>query len=125
MKQKLLLLDSIGAFFSAILLVIVGKYELLFGISNEIIKLLVPIPIVFSIYSLIAYYLSKHKWALFLKVIAVANLLYCFLTLYIIINHFGKLTVLGVSYFLIEIVIIVFLALYEFRVSSIKTTYID
>lgn len=125
MKQKLLLLDSIGAFFSALLLIVVGKFESLFGISDEIIKLLVPIPIVFSIYSLVAYYFSKHKWPIFLKVIAVANLLYCLLTLLIIITHFEKLTVLGVSYFAIEIVIIVFLALYEFRVSSIKTTFID
>lgn len=122
MKQKLLLLDSIGALLSTLLLVIVGTYESVFGISKEIIELLLPFPVVFSIYSLASYYLSKHKWPLFLKIIATANLFYCLLTLYIVIDHFEKLTILGVSYFLSEIGIIVILALYEFKVSQIKTT---
>lgn len=121
MKQKLLLLDSIGAILSALFLVVIKEFEPIFGITCEIIVLLLPFPLLFSIYSFVAYFYSKNQWPLFLKGIAVGNLIYCFVTLYSIIVFFKKLTALGISYFLIEIIIIVSLAIYELKISSHNT----
>lgn len=122
-QKKLLLLDSMGALFSVLALIFVKKFEPIFGLNDEIFNLLFPIPIVFCIYSLVAYLFSKNKWKLFLRGIALANLSYCFLTISIIIIHFKKLTILGIGYFVLEIVIIVILALYELRVSTIKLAH--
>ncbi|WP_136668002.1 hypothetical protein [Flavobacterium sp. H122] len=122
MKQKLLLLDSLGALSSVLFLVAIGQYEQFFGINKEIIQLLVPIPILFSVYSFLSYYFSNTKWPLFLKIIAVANILYCLVTLCILFIFFKQLSLLGISYFSIEIAVIFTLALYELKIAQIHTT---
>lgn len=53
---------------------------------------------------------------MFLKAIMVANLLYCCLTLGLIIYYYSVLTVIGITYFLAEIAVVVGLARLELQI---------
>jgi hypothetical protein len=52
----------------------------------------------------------------YMKVIACANLLYCCLTAVLVINFYPSLSILGVSYFLGELVVIGLLIYLEYEV---------
>jgi hypothetical protein len=120
MKQKILLIDGAGALFSAVLLLLLPCFEQFFGISKNVAYALLPIPLVYSVYSMLAYRLSNKKWKRFLKIIAVANLLYCGLTLLAVMQNFKTLTKLGVLYFAAEILLITALAIVELNIASKK-----
>ncbi|WP_428225417.1 hypothetical protein [Flavobacterium sp.] len=120
MKQKLLLLDSIGAFFSGISLYVVSQFESIFGISQQICNQLILFPFLFSLFSISAYLWSKHQWPKYIKTIALANLLYCCLTTAIMLINYGELSFLGISYFIIEIIILSLLAFYELKIAQRK-----
>lgn len=117
MKKQILLIDSLGALLSAILLLLTTKFEYLLGIPKALVFSLAPIPIAFCIYSGLAYFFGKNYWKSILKIIALANLLYCALTVYLIIAKKDVLTNLGVLYFIIEIIIVAILAFIELRIA--------
>ncbi|SOD13806.1 hypothetical protein SAMN06297358_1250 [Pedobacter xixiisoli] len=50
-----------------------------------------------------------------MRIIGIANLLYCLLILGLLIRYFSFLTILGATYFLIEIIIIAFIGLVELK----------
>jgi hypothetical protein len=120
MKQRILLIDSFGAFISALLLVILAYNQDIFGMPGEMLQLLFPIPVLYSIFSLLTYKFVKKNWPVFLKIIAIANLAYCGLTLLITAVHFDKLTKIGVTYFVLEIIVIAILAIVECRIAFNK-----
>lgn len=56
-----------------------------------------------------------------MRIIAIANLLYCALTfIWVLVLHDG-LTALGITYFVLEIIIVVTLAIIELRVAAQST----
>jgi len=57
----------------------------------------------------------KENWRPYLKGIAIANVLYCCLTIGLVIYHRTTLTNWGVSYFLLEMVIIISIVITELR----------
>ncbi len=120
MKQIILLIDSFGALLSALLLLVISRFETFFGLPGQVAYALLPVPLVFFAYSLLAFLFSREKWKLFLQIIAIANLLYCGLTLYIVIHHFSSLTVAGVSYFIAEMAVLLVLVAVEWRI-AVKT----
>lgn len=104
------LIDGLGASFSAILLVLLlANYESIFGLPKKTIYLLSIPAFVLMVYSLSCYFLNLKKWKPYLKAVAVANSLYCILTLCSIIRHHETLTIIGLIYFIGEIAIISFL----------------
>src|SRR5687768_10005669 len=117
MRQRIFLIDGFGALLSTLLLVIVSFYEEVFGMPSAVIRQFIFIPSVFIIYSFSIYFLNPVKWKLFLRLIATANLLYCLLTLGLVIRFSSQLTPLGLAYFIGEIFIIVILSIFEFRIS--------
>jgi F0F1-type ATP synthase assembly protein I len=118
MKKKILLIDSLGALISGILLLVIAQFESLFGVSKDLASGLASLPFIFTIYSFLSYKYGNEKWKLLLKIIAMANLFYCVLTLYIIISNFKSLKSLGVAYFIGEILIIVLLSVAELKIAE-------
>ena len=118
MKRTIFLVDAIGAIVSTLLLILLAKYEGLFGMPVKIIYGLMPITTLFSIYSLTLYFLNLDQWKLFLRVIAIANLMYSCLTIYLIYTNFDYLTKIGIAYFISEVMVIVVLSIYEFKLSK-------
>jgi putative flippase GtrA len=117
--KNLFLIDGLGAILSAFLLgVILVKFERIFGIPSTTLYFLATLPIFFAIYDLYCYRRKNDKLDLFLKVIAIINLLYCCLSIGFAFYHFGTITRFGWSYLLIEILFLVVLAVVEFKVAK-------
>ena len=116
--KKLFLIDGFGAILSAFLLgVVLVKFEEIFGIPTSVLYFLATIPIFFVIYDVFCY--QKHlKIGLLLKGIAVLNMLYCCVSIGLISYHFSSITILGWTYIIVEIILVSFLAMIEFRVGK-------
>ena len=114
--KKLFLIEGYGAILSAFLLgVVLVKFEEIFGIPTSVLYFLATIPIFFVIYDVFCY--QKHlKIGLLLKGIAVLNILYCCISIGLISYHFSSITILGWTYIIVEIILVSFLAMIEFRV---------
>ncbi len=117
--KQLFLIDGIGAVVSAFFLgVVLVHLENRVGMPKSILFVLALIPCFFALYSFGCYYFLKTNWALYLKVIAICNLLYCMLTIGLVYFNFATLTSLGLFYFVVELIIILILVRAELRSSS-------
>jgi hypothetical protein len=118
LKKQIFLIDGLGALLSlSLLLALTLTIEGFFGVPRQALLALCLLPLVFSIYSLSCHFLKPLRWSLFLRVIAIANLFYCGLTLGLVIAYFESLTTLGLLYFVIEKAIVIPLAIVEWRLS--------
>jgi hypothetical protein len=117
--KKLLLVDSLGALVSALLLgLVLVQFESDFGMPSKVLYFLSIIACLFSAYSLMSYLLVKNNGKPFLTFIALANLIYCCLTIGLTIYFHKELTYLGFIYFFSEVVIIITLAIIELKTVS-------
>jgi len=108
LKPKIVfLIDGLGAVLTAILLITVLKtFNEYFGMPLKTLTVLSIIAFIFAIYSLSCFAFSDNNSQKLLRPIIVANLTYCILTLGIVIYFYNKLTILGLTYFFGEILII-------------------
>ncbi len=117
--RKLFLLDGIGALVSAFFLgVVLVQLEHIFGIPPSALYVLAFIPCVFAAYDFFCYWKIKENWRGYLKAIAIANLLYCVLSLGFAFYHLEQITYLGWAYIIIEILIILVLAKIELNAAA-------
>jgi hypothetical protein len=116
-KPKLLfLVDAIGAFLTAFfLLAILRPFDAYFGMPTAILTYLSIIAGLFCLYSLTCFFLVIEQWRPFLRAIAIANLLYACLTFGLVVYYYDRLTLLGIVYFLAEILIICWLVWIELK----------
>lgn len=114
--RRIFLFDGLGACLTAFLLgVVLTAFNEYFGMPQKTLNILALIALVFAVYSFCCFFFVGSNWRLFLKIIAAANLLYCCLTATLVIYFYPQLTVLGVVYFLLEIVVVCGLVLFELR----------
>lgn len=118
-RKPIFLIDSLGAFCSAffLILIFVG-FQNIFGIVESIVYILSPIGLLYSIFSLISYLFFVNSWRKCLSIILTANISYCALILGVLFYFYKNLTVIGLSYFLMEILIILILVFFERRILS-------
>lgn len=117
--KKLFLFDGIGAVISAIFLgIVLVKLEVYFGMPKTVLYMLASLACTYALYSLSCSLFFPSSWRPLLKAIALANLLHCGLTLGLVVSFYQKLTVLGLTYFLLEMVIVVGLVVLERKASS-------
>jgi hypothetical protein len=117
--KNIFLLDGIGALITGLLLSqVLARFESLFGMPKEILWVLSGVAFLFALYSITCHVIIKKNFGKYLKVIMVANLLYCLVTSVLMILLFNSLTWLGIAYFIGEIIIIVILVMIESRVLS-------
>ncbi len=107
-KQKtLLLIDSLGAFTTAFFLfAIMRRFNEYFGMPKTVLTGLSAAAGCFFIYSAFCFLFLKGSWAPFIRIIGIANLLYCSLTVGLLMKYYHALTIFGTVYFLTETVII-------------------
>lgn len=114
--KQLFLIDGFGALLSAFLLgVILTRFESTFGMPREALYYLAALPCFFALYDLVCYFRVSENWRPFLKAIAIANLLYCCLSIGFLLLHYPSLTALGWLYFLLELAIVIVLASMELK----------
>ncbi len=118
-SRQLFFIDSLGALVSAILLgLILPLYQEQIGVSASTLYRLSGGASAFFIYSSYCYWVLKRPLAPFLRVIAICNLVYCLITLGIMISLADQIKTLGVLYFGGELVIIIVLAIFELKVAK-------
>jgi len=104
--KKLFLIDSFGAVLTAFFLgVILVRFEDSFGMPRTVLYFLSIVPCIYAIYSICCCFLLVSNWGPYLKGIAIANLVYCCLTIVLVIYFYQKLTILGLIYFLLELIV--------------------
>ena len=117
--KNLFLVDSLGAFLTAFLLfVVLRTFDEYFGMPQTILTYLSIIAVVFCLYSISCFFLLTDTWRPFLRTISIANLIYCCLTMGLVIYYFQSLTILGVTYFLVEVAIVCALVFVELKTAS-------
>ena len=115
--KRIFLIDSLGALLTAFLLFVVLKsYEEYFGMPKNMLNYLSAIALVYFLYSFSCYILTIKHWAKFLRIIIGANLFYVLLTLSLIIYYLEQLTILGITYFALEIIVIIALVSIEIQI---------
>lgn len=117
--KNLFLIDGLGALLTAFLVgVVLRMFEDVFGMPSKFLTILSVLACIFAVYSMSCYFFVPKNWRLFLKIIAVVNLMYCVLTAFLVMLLYQQLTILGIIYFTTEILIIIALVYVEWYVSS-------
>ena len=116
--KKIFLIDGAGALLTAITLVFTPVLlPGIFGVPPAQTLLLGSIAVCFAVYSLYNYVrFNPTRWKLLLRIIALANLAYCLLSLVVILYFYKQVTVIGWIYFTGEITIIIALFLWEMKI---------
>jgi hypothetical protein len=115
--KNLFLIDGLGALLTAFFLfVILRTFYEYFGMPQMILTYLSVIALIFSFYSLACFFLLDINWRPFLRIISIANLLYCILTFGLVIYHHQSITLLGITYFLAEIILVCGLVFVELKI---------
>jgi hypothetical protein len=105
--KKLFLIDSFGAFLTAFLLgIVLSSFEEYIGIPKKILVALSLIASLFGVYSLVCHFFVCKHWRIFLSAIALANVMYCCLTIAMVLYYINSIQILGIAYFFGEILII-------------------
>jgi hypothetical protein len=105
--HQLFLADGLGAFLTAsFMFLLLAPFEAFFGMPSCIVYLLGGIAIAFFIFSLSCYFLKPQNSKFLLQLIAVANLLYSITTISICVIYYPKLTIWGLFYFSLELLVI-------------------
>lgn len=114
--RKMLLVDGIGALVSAILLgYVLAQFSGSIGMPVKMLHQLAAVAGMFAVYSFTTYMFVKENCKPYLKVIAIANLLYCCLTVGLLVYFKTELTTLGLLYFIAEVVVILTLVIVELK----------
>ncbi len=117
--RKLLLVDSIGALVSAFFLgIVLVKWQTFIGMPTTILYGLALIACIFAVYSFVSYKYLAGDSKPYLKIIAIANLLYGCLTMGLVIYFYPQLSKLGILYFVGELLIIISLVIVELKTAA-------
>lgn len=117
--RTVFLIDGLGALLSALLLgLAIPRLESLVGMPSSVLYPLAGAACLLSFYSLSCARFLPLNWRRFLLIVAGANLVYCCITLALLVQHRDLLRPLGWLYFLGEIAIIVTLAALEITIAK-------
>ena len=117
--KQLFLMDSLGASLTGLLqFIIIRQLSAYVGMPKVALNSLFFIAIGFCIYSAVCFLFLRERWKIFIRLIGVANLLYCALTMALLIRHYSLLTTIGITYFLIEIAIVCGISCVELSVAK-------
>jgi len=116
--HHIFLVDALGACLSILLLFFLYANEALFGMPQSVLLHLILIAAILATYSFSCYFFKPNNWRLYLFIIAILNSIYCLLTIYQLFQNSQSITVYGLVYFVGEVLIISFLAFFEFKISK-------
>lgn len=120
--KNIFLLDSFGALLTTVLLYfILRTFNDFFGLPKYIFEYLSITAFIFFLYSISCYFLVNQNWKSLLKIICTANILYCILTLGILIYNHESVSIFGIIYFIAEILIIIGLVVLEMKIIKSKS----
>lgn len=119
--RTLFLIDASGALITTFsLLVVLKSFPEYFRMPHSVLTYLAIIGAVLCIYSTSCFLLLKQNRLPFLRAIGIANSIYCFLTLSLVVYHFQNLSIWDIAYFFMEILVVTPLVYLELTVSENK-----
>jgi len=122
--KKVFLIDGFGALLTALLLFFVLRtFNTFFGLSKSTFEYLSLLALAFSVYSFCCFFLIASIWKPYLRIICIANILYCLLTLGIVFYYYRSISVFGIAYFLGEITVICVIVFLEISIIKNKIIY--
>lgn len=95
----------------------VGVAEKYFGVPGFVVYYVSVLAFSLAFYSGSVYFFVKRKLKLLLKILAVCNLLYCCLTVAIVVYFFHKLSAIGMIYFISEVLVVICLVMLELKIA--------
>jgi hypothetical protein len=115
MKRRIVfLVDGIGAFLSAsVLLILLIFFQKETGIPPALLKTLIVIAVIYFCFAMFCYFVIQEAAAKMLKVLIVLNLLYCAANPAIVFFFWNELTLIGKLYLLFESMVLLILVLFE------------
>ena len=117
--KLLFLIDSLGAFVTAVLVgSVLTSFEDSFGMPQKALNYLSLAAYLFSTYSICCHFFTGRNWQSYLKAIAMANFTYCIVTVGLLYSYYPILTVLDLIYFGTEIVIVGGLVAIELKLAT-------
>ena len=115
---KLFLADGLGACMTVLLIAgILMPFQKMVGMPRFVLGIFLLFGCTLALYSFSCFFFLKNNRRFFLKIIALANTLYAALTTFFVIFYFEKLTIFGLGYFVIELVIILGLVFLEMKLA--------
>lgn len=106
--------DAVGAAVTAFLLYgVLRNCPDFFAMPPNILCYLSLTAALFSVYSFCCFAIMPVRWSYYLRIISIANVLYCLVTLVLLILYRQHITTWDVAYFLGEIAVIVSLVFVE------------
>ena len=121
--RRVFLIDGVdataSAFFLGVVLTALKEYV---GMPRPVLLSLALVALAYAAYSIRCYYLPRSDWRRGLRTISSANVVYTAVTAGLVIAFWARLTFLGVTYFLFEIVIIGALVVVERRLLVVGDT---
>lgn len=116
--RKLLLIDGAGALFTAAMNILLIRFEEYIGMPIGMLYYLLAAAITFAFISFACYSTNPANPSPPLKIIAIANTLYCLTTLLLVFVFYERLSIIGLIYFSAEIVVIALLIWVEWKTSN-------
>ncbi len=116
--RKLFLIDGAGALFTAAMNILLIRFEEYIGMPIGMLYYLLAAAITFAFISFACYSTNPANPSLPLKIIAIANTLYCLTTLLLVFVFYERLSIIGLIYFSAEIVVIALLIWVEWKTSN-------
>tara|TARA_B100000809_G_scaffold254377_1_gene291492 strand:+ start:1180 stop:1587 length:408 start_codon:yes stop_codon:yes gene_type:complete len=114
--KKIFFIDAFGAFLTATSLFgILVQFEQYFGMPLEILYVLSLLAFFLFIYSIMCHHFIQSNFKPFLRVIIICNLIYSLVSLGLLINFYNRLTILGLAYFILELILIGILVFIEYK----------
>lgn len=115
-EKNIFLLDGVGAAASAVFTgLLLPRFSLFLGINSSLLKMLALIPTTYAIYSLSCYFLIKKTKPWMLLTIICGNLLYCLISLSLILFR-ERITWRAQVLLAIEIAVILCVVFLEYRI---------
>jgi len=115
-SKHIFIVDGIGAIISAFLLgIVLTKFEYVFGMPKLVLQVLSLAALIMALHVFVSYFLLKNNWSNYLKVLAIVNIFYCCATIVLVIYFFNVLTVWGLWYFIIELIVVLLLSRIEMK----------
>ena len=119
--KQLLFVDGIGAVVSAVMLGLVPPhFQRHIGMPITELYLLASLPIAFAVIDFYWLLFRKGNERAGLLLIAFANMAYSLLSMLLVIVNFELLTALGLSYFVIELLLLAALVAFELKTAEAK-----
>ena len=119
--KQLLFVDGIGAVVSAVMLgLVLPHFQRHIGMPITELYLLASLPIAFAVIDFYWLLFRKGNERAGLLLIAFANMAYSLLSMLLVIVNFELLTALGLSYFVIELLLLAALVAFELKTAEAK-----